>query len=113
MSIVRIKTGASEGGSPETIGAKAATLARVASFGLPVPPAFVLPIDLGAALMQGDKDAECTFAKDLEEGIAFLEEETGTALRPSPPPVARLGALRCGTLDAGHARHGSRCWLHE
>ena len=77
MSIVRIKTGASAAGTPETIGAKAAILARVASFGLPVPPAFVLPIDLGAAMMQGDKDAERVFADGLEEGIAFLEEETG------------------------------------
>jgi pyruvate,orthophosphate dikinase len=104
MSIVRIKTGASEGGSPETIGAKAATLARVASFGLPVPPAFVLPIDLGAALMQGDKDAECTFAKDLEEGIAFLEEETGQRFGHRRHPLlvsVRSGAARSmpGMLD--------------
>ncbi|MGE5260590.1 MAG: pyruvate, phosphate dikinase, partial [Actinomycetota bacterium] len=65
MSIVRIKTGASIESSPDTIGAKAATLARVAGFGLPVPPAFVLPIELGAALMQGDKDAEDTLTSSL------------------------------------------------
>ena len=104
MSIVRIKTGASEGGSPEIIGAKAATLARVAGFGLPVPPAFVLPIDLCAALMQGDKDAERTFAKALEEGIAFLEEETGQRFGHRRHPLlvsVRSGAARSmpGMLD--------------
>jgi pyruvate, orthophosphate dikinase len=104
MSIVRIKTGASPSGTPETIGAKAAILAKVASFGLPVPPAFVLPIDLGAAMMQGDKDAERAFADGLEEGIAFLEEETGQSFGHRRHPLlvsVRSGAARSmpGMLD--------------
>ncbi len=104
MNIVRIKTGASEERSPETIGAKAATLARVAGFGLPVPPAFVLPIDLGAALMQGDEDAGRAFAACLEEGIAFLEEETGQRFDQRRNPLlvsVRSGAARSmpGMLD--------------
>jgi pyruvate, orthophosphate dikinase len=104
MRIVRIKTGASAAGTPETIGAKAAILARVASFGLPVPPAFVLPIDLGAAMMQGDKDAERAFADGLEEGIAFLEEETGQSFGHPRHPLlvsVRSGAARSmpGMLD--------------
>ena len=104
MSIVRIKTGASEGGTPETIGAKAAILARVAGFGLPVPPAFVLPIDLGAAIMRGDKEAERDFAAGLEEGIAFLEEETGQSFGHRRHPLlvsVRSGAARSmpGMLD--------------
>ena len=104
MSIVRIKTGASEGGTPETIGAKAAILARVAGFGLPVPPAFVLPIDLGAAIMRGDKEAERDFAAGLEEGVAFLEEETGQSFGHRRHPLlvsVRSGAARSmpGMLD--------------
>jgi pyruvate,orthophosphate dikinase len=104
MGIVRIKTGASEESSPEMIGAKAATLARVAGFGLPVPPAFVLPIDLGAALMQGAEDAGRAFAACLEEGIAFLEEETGQRFGHRRFPLlvsVRSGAARSmpGMLD--------------
>ncbi len=104
MSIVRIKTGASEGGTPEAIGAKAAILARVAGFGLPVPPAFVLPIDLGAAIMRGDKEAERDFAAGLEEGVAFLEEETGQSFGHRRHPLlvsVRSGAARSmpGMLD--------------
>ena len=113
MSIVKIKTGGANAGTPETIGAKAAILARVAGFGLPVPPAFVLPIELGAAMMQGDKEAERAFAKGLEEGIAFLERGNRPALRPSPQSLARLGALGRRALDAGHARYRARCRLHE
>jgi pyruvate,orthophosphate dikinase len=104
MSIVRIKTGASEESAPETIGAKAATLARVAGFGLPVPPAFVLPIDLGTGLMKGDEDAERAFAMGLKEGIAFLEEETGQRFGHRRCPLlvsVRSGAARSmpGMLD--------------
>src|SRR5512139_2378063 len=104
MSIVRIKTGASDAGTPETIGAKAAILSRVAGFGLPVPPAFVLPIDLGAAMMQGDREAERDFAKGLEEGIAFLEEGTGKSFGHGRHPLlvsVRSGAARSmpGMLD--------------
>jgi pyruvate, orthophosphate dikinase len=104
MTIVHIKTGASAAGTPETIGAKAAILARVASSGLPVPPAFVLPIDLGAAMMQGDKDAERAFADGLEEGIAFLEEETVQSFGHPRDPLlvsVRSGAARSmpGMLD--------------
>jgi pyruvate,orthophosphate dikinase len=104
MRIVKIKTGGSEGGTPEEIGAKAAILARVAGFGLPVPPAFVLPIKVGAALLAGDKEAERAFAAGLEEGIAYLEEETGQSFGDRRKPLlvsVRSGAARSmpGMLD--------------
>jgi hypothetical protein len=35
----------------ESVGAKAANLARMAALGLPVPPAFVLPIELSTAIL--------------------------------------------------------------
>ena len=104
MSIVKIKTGGCGSGTAEEIGAKAAILAHVARLGLPVPPAFVLPIALGAAMMEGDKDAERAFAAGLADGIAFLEEETGLRFGHRRKPLlvsVRSGGARSmpGMLD--------------
>lgn len=44
--------------SPDEIGAKAANLARMATMGLPIPPAFVVPVDLCAAVLAADRKAE-------------------------------------------------------
>ena len=46
MHIVRIGADSAELRPAEDIGAKAANLARMAALGLPVPPAFVLPVKL-------------------------------------------------------------------
>ena len=105
MHIVRIKSGRGEGGSPEAIGAKASILARVAGLGLPVPPAFVLPIELGAAMSAGDQDAERTFVASLKDGIAFLEDATGLCFGDRRKPLlvsVRSGAARSmpGMLDS-------------
>jgi pyruvate, orthophosphate dikinase len=105
LRIVRIKAGGGEGGSPEEIGAKASILARVAELGLPVPPAFVLPIELGAAMSAGDKEAERTFVAYLKEGIAFLEDATGLRFGHRRKPLlvsVRSGAARSmpGMLDS-------------
>ena len=106
------QTGASEGGSPEAIGAKAAILARVAGLGLPVPPAFVLPIELGAAMSAGDQDAERDVRR-LSQGRNCLPRGGDRlALRRSPQAVARIGPLGRRALDAGHAGHGARRRLH-
>ena len=53
MQIVHIGDGSAKRHSAETIGAKAANLARMAALGLPVPPAFVLPVSLCAAIVEG------------------------------------------------------------
>ena len=103
--MVRIKAGGGEGGSPEEIGAKASILARVAELGLSVPPAFVLPIELGAAMSAGDKDAERTFVAYLKDGIAFLEDATGLRFGHRRKPLlvsVRSGAARSmpGMLDS-------------
>jgi pyruvate,orthophosphate dikinase len=58
MTIFRLEAASLEGGTAEEIGAKAAILAAVAAAGGPVPPAFVLPISLGAAMTAGDGGAE-------------------------------------------------------
>ena len=53
MHIVCIGDGSTKRHSAEIVGAKAANLARMAALGLPVPPAFVLPVELCA----GDRAA--------------------------------------------------------
>jgi len=104
MQITRIHVGSKEQAAAEIIGAKAANLARVASLGLPVPPAFVLPIELCAAIVDGDSQARQQLASGLAEGIEFLEETTGRRLGDRRRPLlvsVRSGAARSmpGMLD--------------
>jgi len=97
MPIVRIGDGTNEQLSAEIVGAKAANLARVAALGLPVPPAFVLPVEHCAAIVRGDSRAGQDMRESLREGIAFLELATGKRFgdRRSPLLVSvRSGAAR-------------------
>lgn len=104
MQIVRVESGSSATPSADLVGAKAANLARMAALGLPVPPAFVLPVDLCAAVVRGDADAGKTVAEGLAEGIAFLEKATGRRFGDPRRPLlvsVRSGAARSmpGMLD--------------
>jgi pyruvate,orthophosphate dikinase len=104
MEIVRIAAGTSQLATPEEIGAKAAILARVAAAGVPVPPAFVLPISLGAAMGGSDRGAERAVRQGLAEGLSFLEEATGRSFGDRRAPLlvsVRSGAARSmpGMLD--------------
>ena len=54
MQIARIGYGATGQYPADLVGGKAANLARMAALGLPVPPAFVLPISLCTATLNGD-----------------------------------------------------------
>jgi pyruvate, orthophosphate dikinase len=74
MHIVRIGGASREQHSADAIGAKAANLARMAALGLPVPPAFVLPVKLCAVIIARDAHAERHLRAGLEEGIEFLEQ---------------------------------------
>lgn len=104
IEIVKIGAGPAEVPSPEEIGAKAANLARIAALGLPVPPAFVLPIELCAAIIEGKPKAERQLIDGLRQGIEFLESATkrrfGDRHRPFLVSV-RSGAARSmpGMLD--------------
>ncbi len=104
MHITRIGGGSTERPAVEIIGAKAANLARVAALGLPVPPAFVLPIELCAAIVNREPAARQELADGLTEGIEFLENVTerqfGDRRRPLLVSV-RSGAARSmpGMLD--------------
>jgi pyruvate,orthophosphate dikinase len=86
------------------IGAKAANLARMAANGIPVPPAFVLPVALCAAIVRGDHDARHELNDALQRGITFLEDETGRRFGDRRAPLlvsVRSGAERSmpGMLD--------------
>jgi pyruvate,orthophosphate dikinase len=104
MQIARIGGGPTETYPAERVGAKAANIARMAALGLPVPPAFVLPIELCASILRGDADAERLLRDGLSEGIAFLELATGKLFGDRRNPLlvsVRSGAARSmpGMLD--------------
>src|SRR5271169_6763469 len=97
MQIARIGNGLSEEYSAEMVGGKAANLARMAALGLPVPPAFVLPISLCAATVNGEASAAEDLAAALAEGIQFLEKTTGKKFGDRRRPLlvsVRSGAAR-------------------
>lgn len=104
MQIVRIGDGSTGDVSADVIGAKAFNLARMAALGLPVPPAFVLPVDLCAAVIDGDRKAKQWLSDGLAEGMAFLESATGRDFGDRRNPLlvsVRSGAARSmpGMLD--------------
>jgi pyruvate, orthophosphate dikinase len=104
MQIARIGDGSGERYPAEIVGGKAANLARMAALGLPVPPAFVLPIDLCAATVRGDAAAAEDLADGLTEGMEFLENVTGRLFGDRRRPLlvsVRSGAARSmpGMLD--------------
>ncbi len=104
MQIVCIGGASTEPHSADTIGAKAANLARMAALGLPVPPAFVLPVELCADIISKDAHAERDLHQGLKEGIEFLERATGKRFGDHRQPLlvsVRSGAARSmpGMLD--------------
>ena len=104
MRIERIGAGSIEQPAAEIVGAKAANLARVAALGLPVPPAFVLPVELCAAIVNREHAARQLLAEGLAEGIEFLENATGKQFGDRRRPLlvsVRSGAARSmpGMLD--------------
>jgi pyruvate, orthophosphate dikinase len=104
MHIVRIGGGKTQHHSADVVGAKAANLARMAALGLPVPPAFVLPIRLCADIIGGDPHAERKLRDGLAAGIEFLENVTGKRFGDRRRPLlvsVRSGAARSmpGMLD--------------
>ena len=104
MQIARIGYGATGQYPADLVGGKAANLARMAALGLPVPPAFVLPISLCAATLNGESRAARDLMDGLSEGIEFLENATGRRFGDRRRPLlvsVRSGAARSmpGMLD--------------
>jgi pyruvate,orthophosphate dikinase len=79
---------------PTIAGSKAANLSRLTSMGLPVPPAFVVPNSLCLAVNRGDLDALAALDRALEEGVRFLEEQTGRRFGDRRRPL--LVSVRSG-----------------
>lgn len=82
---------------PEIVGNKAANIAAMARMGLPVPPAFVLPVAFNAKLAKGKPKALAALDDALSEGIAFLEARTGRRFGDRRRPLlvsVRSGAAR-------------------
>ena len=77
MNIRRIGDGRKQTWPDDEVGSKAANLARMAALGLPVPPAFVLPIEACARAAHANDAAEQQMAQALNEGIVYLETATG------------------------------------
>lgn len=80
--------------TPERAGSKASELWHMASLGLDVPPAFVLPTDLCAGVNAGEPDALAAMRRGLAKGIAWLEERTGRRFGDGRAPL--LVSVRSG-----------------
>lgn len=83
--------------SPERVGGKAANLAFMARLGLPVPPAFVLPVDLCAAITSGKRKASARLRDLIDRGMERLEAATGRRFGDRRRPLlvsVRSGAAR-------------------
>src|SRR5258708_13595598 len=77
MNIRQIGDGRKQTWPDDEVGSKAANLARMVALGLPVPPAFVLPIEDCVDAAEADGAAEQQLAGALNDGIAYLETATG------------------------------------
>lgn len=78
----------------ETIGNKGASIARMLGLGLPVPPAFVLPIDECRRYHAAGGVLEPEVWEAVLRGIAGLEERTGRRLGDPDAPL--LVSVRSG-----------------
>ena len=82
---------------PELTGSKAAMLGRMASLGLRVPPAFVLPTTLCRPVCEDRPQAQAALTDGLRQGIRRLEKATGLKFGDSRRPLlvsVRSGAAR-------------------
>src|SRR5258708_27950534 len=94
MNIRQIGDGRKQTWPDDEVGSKAANLARVAALGLPVPPAFVLPIEDCVGAAEANAAAEQQLAGALNEGIAYLETATGRKFGDRRRPL--LVSVRSG-----------------
>jgi pyruvate,orthophosphate dikinase len=101
MQILRISGASTEQRSAEAIGAKAANLAHMAALGLPVPPAFVLPVKLCADLNDNKAHA---FDSGSAERLAAAGDPV-ILMRPDTSTADVAGfAVAAGIVTAVGAR---------
>jgi pyruvate, orthophosphate dikinase len=98
VDILRIGDGCNRTWPGEEVGSKAANMARMAALGLPVPPAFIVPIAICAGVNDKEAatagEAERQMTEMLREGIAYLETATGRKLGDRRRPL--LVSVRSG-----------------
>lgn len=79
---------------PEIIGGKGASIARMRALGLPVPPAFVIPIEECRRYHAGDGTLDDAVWDAVLGGVAGLERDTGRRLGDPDAPL--LVSVRSG-----------------
>ncbi|HYP63588.1 MAG TPA: PEP/pyruvate-binding domain-containing protein [Acidocella sp.] len=84
--------------TPDIAGNKAAQLWRMSHLGLAVPPAFVLPTTLCAAVNTGEAEALHALEHGLRKGIAALESVTGKGFGDARAPL--LVSVRSGAAQS-------------
>jgi pyruvate,orthophosphate dikinase len=92
------RTGSSPEVTPELAGQKAAQLWQMARLGLDVPPAFVLPTTLCAAVNAGKAAGLEALEQGLAAGIPWLEEVTGRRFGDRRAPL--LLSVRSGAATS-------------
>jgi len=78
----------------EVVGGKAASIARMRALGLPVPPAFVLPIEECRRYQAGDGTLDDAVWQAVLDGVAMIERDTGRRLGDPEAPL--LVSVRSG-----------------
>jgi pyruvate,orthophosphate dikinase len=78
----------------EVVGGKGASVARMRSLELPVPPAFVLPVEECRRYHRAGRRLDDALWPSVLEGVATLEQETGR--RFGDPAAPLLVAVRSG-----------------
>src|SRR5258707_3064412 len=78
----------------DVVGGKGASIARMRSLELPVPPAFVLPVDECRRYHAAGRRLDDALWPSVLEGVATLEHETGRRFGDSAAPL--LVSVRSG-----------------
>jgi pyruvate,orthophosphate dikinase len=78
----------------EIVGGKGASIARMRSLGLPVPPAFVIPIEECRRYHAADRTLDGELWTQVLEGISVLERDTGRRFGDPSSPL--LVSVRSG-----------------
>src|SRR5688572_27236744 len=78
----------------EIVGGKGASIARMRALGLPVPPAFVIPIEECRRYHAGDGRLDAEVWEGVLEGLAGIERDTGRRLGDPEAPL--LVSVRSG-----------------
>ncbi|HUA54815.1 MAG TPA: PEP/pyruvate-binding domain-containing protein [Candidatus Sulfotelmatobacter sp.] len=86
------------GATPETVGAKAYNLMRLAALGLSVPPGFVIATDLCAAWLQDPAGAMARLRTLVTPALRQLEAATGLGFGDERRPL--LVAVRSGAASS-------------